>query len=230
MLAILTQLDAGSKSGRKSCAPTINVHDGSEATSWRFETWVLQHIRHVQSQFWSYKTDRETKKRTDRWTEGQTKVTLMLPLWHHSHKGATYKITKIDSNENKINRNERPKKFGGRPHRICCAIWQIRKLENVEIYCCIATCSLALRSNSLTLSSTCSRLPELLCTRSFSLVHLLVRTFSNSLELAQIRSHLLSRPLARTRSNSLSFSRTRSHSASKPFSFLSLPSCYCSNR
>jgi len=63
----------------------------------------------------------------------------------------------------------------------------------------------------LSLSSTCSHSPELLCTRLFSLVHLLSRTLSSSLSFA--------RPLARTRLNSLTFSRTRLPGAVKPFSF-----------
>jgi len=90
-----------------------------------------------------------------------------------------------------------------------------------------------------TLSSTCSRSPELLGTRSFLLFRLLdrslsnsqvlIRTRSHSLALARIRSHWLASPLIRTRSNSLTFARTRSPGAAKPFSFHSLLSCYSSN-
>jgi len=87
--------------------------------------------------------------------------------------------------------------------------------------------------NSLTLSSSRTHTLELLCTRSFSLVHLLARTLSNSPKLAQTHSPSHARPSARTRSNSLTFCRTfsgsRSPGAAKPFSFHSLPSCYSSN-
>jgi len=70
-------------------------------------------------------------------------------------------------------------------------------------------------SHSIELSSTCSPLPELLCTFSFFLVHLLVRTFWNSLELAHTRSHSLAHPLARTHSLSLKLCWTRLPDAAK---------------
>jgi len=85
------------------------------------------------------------------------------------------------------------------------------------------------RDRILSHSSTCSRLPELLYTRSFSLVHLLARTLSNSLELALTRLLTSWLKIARTRSLSLELSRIRSPCAAKPFSFHSLPSCYSSN-
>jgi len=64
---------------------------------------------------------------------------------------------------------------------------------------CIATCSLALRSNSLELAHTLSRSPELIYIPSPSLVHLLARTRLNALELTDS----FSCPLSRTRSHSL---------------------------
>jgi len=86
-------------------------------------------------------------------------------------------------------------------------------------YSCIAMCSLVRCSNSLTLHthspahwltlthtqnslkllSTCSHSPELLCTCSLLLIHLLTHTLSNSLKLAHTRLP----PTARTRSLSL---------------------------
>jgi len=89
-----------------------------------------------------------------------------------------------------------------------------------------------LHSNSLTLSTTCSRSTELFCTRLLSLVHLLARTRSNSLSLAHTCSHSLACPLVRTRSNSHTFSRTFSNSlvlCCKTIQLSLLASCCSSN-
>jgi len=68
------------------------------------------------------------------------------------------------------------------------------------------------QQNLRTLSSTCSHSPEILCTRLFSLVHLLAHTLWNSLSFA-------CHPLVHTRSNLHTFSQTCSPCAAKPFSF-----------
>jgi len=112
----------------------------------------------------------------------------------------------------------------------------IKKTRKCSSYSRIAMCSIALCSNSLTLSRppigfiacTISHSIEFThslafaCTRQnslalalFSLVHLLAHTLSNSLELT----------LACPPVGSHSLSQTHSPSAAKTFSFYLLPSC-----